>query len=86
MAMENKELVAAANALIRWFNSQQITSGDAEWIMLKVAAKLIAHRVASSHPEQIGFEMDEHTRILSHELIKRIYQTRDKGGTSGGKR
>ena len=78
MAMENKELVAAANALIRWFNSQQITSGDAEWIMLKVAAKLICQRVKSTHPETIDFEMDEYTRILSHELIERIYQTRGK--------
>ena len=86
MAMENREQVQAANALIRWFNSQGIGAVDAECIMLKVAAKLIAHRVASSHPEQIGFEMDEHTRILSHELIERIYHTRNGGGPSGGKR
>ena len=86
MAMENREHVAAANALVRWFNSQQISAIDAEIIMLKVAAKLIAHRVASSHPEQIGFEMDEHTRILSHELIERIYQTRNDRGGPGGKR
>ena len=78
MAMENKDHVAAANALIRWFNSQGISAVDAECIMLKVAAKLIAARVRSTHPEQISFEMDEYTRILSHELIERIYQTRGK--------
>ena len=78
MAMENKEHVAAANALIRWFNSQGIGADDAEYIMLKVAAKLICQRVKSTHPETISFEMDEYTRILSHELIERIYQTRGK--------
>jgi hypothetical protein len=82
--MENKELTEAANALIRWFNSQEITSGDAEHIMLKVAAKLVAARCkGATHPEQISFEMDEHMRILSHELIERIYQLRNKGGKSG---
>ena len=80
MAMDSTELTQAANALIRWFNSQQITSGDAESIMLKVAAKLMCARVKASRPETIQFEMDEHTRILSHELIERIYQTRGKGG------
>ena len=79
MAMENREHVAAANALVRWFNSQQISAIDAEIIMLKVAAKLIAARIRNTHPDQISFEMDEYTRILSHELIERIYQTRDKG-------
>ena len=79
MAMENREQVQAANALIRWFNSQGIGATDAEWIMLKVAAKLICSRIKATHPEQISFEMDEYTRILSHELIERIYQTRDKG-------
>ena len=83
MPMENSEQVQAANALIRWFNSQGIGAVDAECIMLKVAAKLIAARVSNTHPEQIGFEMDEYTRILSHELIERIYQTR---GGPGGKR
>jgi hypothetical protein len=81
MAMENSEHTAAANALIRWFNSQQIGGADAEYIMLKVAAKLICSRVRATHPETIQFEMDEYTRILSHELIERIYQTR--GGKSG---
>jgi hypothetical protein len=80
MAMENREQIQAANALIRWFNSQGISSADAENIMLKVAAKLIASRVRSTHPEQISFEMDEYTRILSHELIERIYNDRDRGG------
>jgi hypothetical protein len=84
MAMENSEQVQAANALIRWFNSQGIGGADAECIMLKVAAKLIAARVSNTHPERISFEMDEYTRILSHELIERIYQTRnDRGGPSG---
>ena len=86
MAMENREQIQAANALIRWFNSQGISSADAENIMLKVAAKLIAARVRSTHPDQISFEMDEYTRILSHELIERIYHTRNGGGPSGGKR
>jgi len=82
--MENKERTEAANALIRWFNSQEITSADAEVVMLKVAAKLMAARCqGATHPEQINFEMDEHIRILSHELIERIYQNRNQGGRRG---
>ena len=76
MAMENKDRVAAANALISWFNSQDITSRDAEIIMLKVMAKLIISRIGNTHPDTINDEMDEHNRVLGHELIDRIHSFR----------
>jgi hypothetical protein len=74
--MDNKDRVAAANALISWFNSQDITSRDAEIIMLKVVAKLIISRIGNTHPDTINDEMDEHNRVLGHELIDRIHSVR----------
>ena len=76
MAMENKDRTAAANALISWFNSQEIGSVDAERIMLKVMAKLIVERIRNTHPDTINKELDEHNRVLGHELIDRIHSVR----------
>jgi len=74
--MENKDRVAAANALISWFNSQDIGSRDAESIMLKVIAKLMISRIRNTHPDTIHDEMDEHNRVLGHELVDRLHATR----------
>jgi hypothetical protein len=74
--MDNKDRVAAANALISWFNSQEVSGADAERIMLKVIAKLIISRVGNTHPDSINDAMDEHNRVLGHELIDRIHSVR----------
>jgi len=81
---KNRELTSAANALVQWFNSQSISSGDAEQIMMKVQAVLIEKRTRSTinrghidlAHEQFKYELDEHMRILAHEIIDRIHAMR----------
>lgn len=74
--MDKKESVAAANALIGWFNSQSISSRDAEAIMILVQAKLIGKRIERDKPEAIRKELDHHLYLLSHEMLDVIYQRR----------
>jgi hypothetical protein len=76
--MENRDLVAAANALIDWFNSQEVSSKNAEAIMLKVIAKLIVKRINANESVQIKVELDDHHRVLAHEIVERIYQMKNK--------
>lgn len=77
--MDNKELTAAANALIQWFNSQDIASRDAEEIMSKITAKLIIARGTS--PQDITDELNKHNLKLVKDLADRIYQVnKDKRG------
>jgi hypothetical protein len=42
--MDNKDHVSAASALIRWFNSQEISPSDAEIIMGKCLAVSLVDR------------------------------------------
>jgi hypothetical protein len=77
--MDNKELTAAANVLIQWFNSQDIASRDAEEIMSKITAKLIIARGTS--PQDITDEVGKHHLKLTKDLADRIYQVnKDKRG------
>lgn len=45
--MTPKEQAAAANALIGWCNSQEITPADAELVLSKVLAKIFVDRLPS---------------------------------------
>jgi hypothetical protein len=78
--MDNKEHVAAANALIQWFNSQEIGPSDAAPIMLKVLAKLLVGAVKGPCTRNVRNELDEAiNRImlqLVHDMNERIFATR----------
>jgi hypothetical protein len=74
--MDKRETTQAANALIGWFNSQDISSVDAELIMIRVQAKLITKRLERDKPEKIKAEIDQHLYLLSHEMLDVLYQRR----------
>lgn len=76
--LPRNEIVQAANALIEWFNHQEIQSHDAELIMLKVQAKLVVSRIRTENDvsTRLDFEVHDHMRLLSIEIINRVHQTR----------
>ncbi len=80
--MESKERVEAANALIQWFNSQDISQKDALVVMNKVAAKIIVGALsASTTPNQrreLDAMSDAHTLSLVHEINERLFHVRRK--------
>jgi hypothetical protein len=80
--MESKERVEAANALIQWFNSQDISQKDALVVMNKVAAKIIVGALpASTTPAQreaLDTLTDAHTLSLVHEINERLFHVRRK--------
>lgn len=74
-ALRNRERTAAANALIEWFNGQEIKIAEAEAIMLKVQAKLLCAR---TRPDVFALEevVDRHTTDLIHEMNERLHAIR----------
>jgi hypothetical protein len=76
--MDNKERTQAANALIQWFNSQDISQADAEIVILKVTAKILNRRFDRTNPASVTAALDEHQRILAHETIEAIYNEKRK--------
>lgn len=44
--MDHKEQIAAANALVEWFNTQEVKPSDAVLVMSKVIAKIIVGTLA----------------------------------------
>ena len=80
--MDNKQRTEAGNALIQWFNSQEIPPSDAEAIMLKVMAKLILLRIDATRPTRNAFldNAVEHNHLhLVHELNERlVYEARKR--------
>lgn len=63
--MDNKEHTEAANALVGWFNSQEISKPDARTIMRKVMAKII---VAEAEPHNAPHQGD----LINEEIIKLV--------------
>ena len=71
--MTSKELAQAGSALVEWFNSQEISSVDAERIMSKVSAKLIAKRSYKAGPQAISDEVGRHNLNLVKDLADALY-------------
>ena len=46
--MDSKEQTSAANALVEWFNSQEIGSADALAVMQKVTAKILIAKASDT--------------------------------------
>lgn len=75
--MENKDLVAAGNALVQWFNSQEVAPADAGAIMSKVLAKLIVARVGvGDNRDVLDLAIDTFTLQLVHDINDRIFNER----------
>jgi hypothetical protein len=78
--MDARERTQAANALIEWFNSQEIPPHDAAVIMTKVTAKIIVGAIHGAHTHdqrtQINDAVDDITLQLVHEINDRIFHVR----------
>lgn len=76
--LRNRERTAAANALIEWFNGQEIRSSEAEAIMHKVLAKMLVGR---TRPGVFALKeaLDRHTTDLVHEMNERLHAIRRLG-------
>jgi hypothetical protein len=78
--MDTKEQIQAANALIQWFNSQEITERDAAAIMTKVLAKILVGALQGSHTaaQRRGLDdlIDGLMLQLVHDINDRIFATR----------
>jgi len=83
--MDSKEHVKAGNALIGWFNSQEILPSDAECIMIKVLAKLLVTEAGftpgGSPPNAqklLDHAIDSFTLDLVHAINDRLFHVRRK--------
>jgi hypothetical protein len=78
--MQTKEQIQAANALIQWFNSQEIAQDDACAIMSKVMAKILVGALRGSHTvtERNALDILVDTTMLQlvHDINDRIFATR----------
>lgn len=70
MAKVDKELTQAANALIGWFNPQELTKDDAKAVMHKVLAKMFVNQ--STDIKVLHDLIDQHQAALQLELSRRI--------------
>jgi len=75
--MESKDRIAAANALVGWFNSQEIGPADAKAIMSKVLAKLMVP-TRPTLPHELDAIIDSFELQLVHDINDRIYHVRRK--------
>lgn len=81
--MDNKEHTEAANALINWFNSQDIAVADAAEIMSKVIAKILVSAVSNARTpnarrEAINEGVDLFTLHLVHDVNDRLHHVRHR--------
>lgn len=78
--MEDREHVNAANALIHWFNSQEISQQDALIVMAKVIAKVIVGSLTAPHTkaqrEILNDATDAFHLGVVHEINDRLFITR----------
>lgn len=75
--MDNKECTAAANALIEWFNSQEISQGDAKLVMAKVLAKIMIRTPTDTIEMRAIF--DAFIVRLADEANNQAYRTIHRG-------
>jgi hypothetical protein len=78
--MDTREQVAAANALIEWFNSQAVAPSDAIDVMTKVMAKVIVANLSgpTTAAERRGLDemLDTIMLKLVHATNERLFQVR----------
>jgi hypothetical protein len=78
--MDQKERTEAANALVNWFNSQEISQADACAIMSKVVAKILVGAVSGPHTpdvrQALDSTLDQFTLGLVHDMNDRIFHVR----------
>jgi len=75
--MESKEHVAAGNALVQWFNSQEIAPADAKSILSKVISKLlVADLTGSVTRQQIEAVFDRFDLQLVHDINDRLFNVK----------
>ena len=76
--MDTKQHTEAANALVNWFNTQEIAPADAACIMSKVVAKILVGAVSGPHTpdvrEAIHTGVDLFTLHLVHDINDRLHQ------------
>lgn len=75
--MDSKETISAANALIEWFNSQEVHPRDARSIMSKVIAKLMVTEFSSTRGNMSDI-LDSFTLQLAHDINDRSFQMRKR--------
>lgn len=81
--MDNRELTAAANALIEWCNNQEITQTEALSVMSKVIAKIIVGRTGPTDRPALLLELDKIHLEITHSLNERMVQVA-RGRTNEG--
>jgi hypothetical protein len=78
--MDTKQHTEAANALVQWFNSQEITQADACVIMSKVIAKCLVGSVHGAHSPDVrralDSTLDQFILTLVHDMNDRIFHVR----------
>jgi hypothetical protein len=78
--MDNKERTEAGNALVQWFNSQEIAPQDASAIMTKVLAKILVGNISGPHTRAVRGQLDEAIDRamlnLVNEVNERIFNVR----------
>ena len=78
--MDNKERVSAGNALVNWFNTQEISPEDARAIMSKVLAKIIVGNLKGATTPDVRRELDQTIDAtllqLVHDVNDRLFQVR----------
>ena len=78
--MDTKDQVAAANALIQWFNTQELPPADALKIMSKVMAKVVVANLPESttarERRELDILVDTITLQLVHDINDRLFRTR----------
>ena len=70
--MDPKEQTAAANALVEWFNSQEIGSANALSVMQRVIAKILISRAADTIEARKRF--DSFALDLANRINDRAFQ------------
>jgi hypothetical protein len=81
--MDSRELTSAANALIEWFNHQEISRADAQEVMAKVIAKIIVGKVGPLDRTALLQELDKIHLAITHALNERMVQVA-RGRTGEG--
>ena len=78
--MDTKQQTEAANALVNWFNSQEIPQADACAIMSKVIAKILVGSVHGAHTPDVrkvlDSTLDQFILALVHDMNDRIFHVR----------
>jgi hypothetical protein len=84
--MDTREKTQAANALIEWFNSQEVSPADAALIMSQVQAKIFVdlakNAVTGPHTPEVHRQLDAaldriHLQFI-HDVNDRLFHVRQR--------